>query len=307
MAKIQAERYSVKILETYVSVGEGLDCQVGDTVHHDLPPKLPPMDLRVVTAQTTWSTESLKPTRTIDTGKEVFREERGGTTSSATSEAVNYLLRQLRKPKRREVAAAPVVAGGPSDISRPAILYPEPITSEFTTWTFDGGDVFWEIVHDPDKILQPFGAHTDEVAFVEPGLYLIEYQLHFNYEVANTGWAQWEILSDLWTSGVGVYGVRRPWQGDVIFTVSANDNFGIGEALVFGTHTVEVKYPETDVYILIWQIWDWWPQTPGDPVDHFADQDDVSLFGNHSDFSWTWLKVTRLTRKSSEWEGIPIP
>ncbi len=87
-------------LDERVRIGPGLELEIGDVVKTYLPPLVnTEINTRVVAASV-MLTESGEIIRQVDVDRQVFRENIGGTTSSATSQAVNWLLRRFRRHER---------------------------------------------------------------------------------------------------------------------------------------------------------------------------------------------------------------
>lgn len=83
---------------------------LGDLVQVHIPDVLTPLQLRIYGIVTLITQEGV--TYRLDLGRRRYREEVGGTTSSATSAAVNYLLREFKRRRLRGEGGAPGIGGG---------------------------------------------------------------------------------------------------------------------------------------------------------------------------------------------------
>lgn len=245
-----AQKIGVKFdVDSSIRCGPGLDLDLGDTVQTHLPGEMAAEVLRVYGFSTTVNQE-MEIVRTLDVGRHILKEAYGGTTSSATSAGLNYLLRKFRKLERLRQSPAPNIVipeeGVTDEISRPAYFT---VPAGGVNPASSSEDIHWELVSDPDGICQPLLAgEEDFIRFNTPGLYLVDYQFHGEWFADVAGWSNWEILSDLWRSG----GTVGPWQGDQMYT----ENSGVGTAYVYvhGTHLIEVQDITTDIYILLYTM-----------------------------------------------------
>jgi hypothetical protein len=99
----RAEKFGVKVsIDDTIGIGPGLDADIGDTVNVYVPPDLTTETGYRIYGFSMVGSSSGEISRIVDVNRYVHYEKKGGTTSSSTSDAVNYLLRQFRRLGRLE-------------------------------------------------------------------------------------------------------------------------------------------------------------------------------------------------------------
>lgn len=110
-----AEKVGVKFnVDGSIGLGPGLNLDIGDSVQTSLQGELAPEVLRVYGFHVTVD-ENMNIVKNIDVGRHILKEPFGGTTSSSSSAAINYLLREFKKrPKHVQGSstAPPLGRGG---------------------------------------------------------------------------------------------------------------------------------------------------------------------------------------------------
>lgn len=252
LQRYDAEKVGAKFgVDSSIRLGKTLDLDIGDTVPVHLPGDIAPTTMRVFGYQVSLDPQ-LNASKTIDVGKHIRRERPGGTTSSPTSAGLNYLLRQFKRIQKRTVGGVPTQAAVPvipEQISAPA-YFTVPTGGVFPAES--SSDIFWELISDPDGICQPLvPGEEDFIKFTEPGLYLVDYQIHGEWDTTDAGWSNWEILSDVWNNG----GPVGPWQGDQIYTENSSGG-STAYLYVHGTHLIEIVDIAEDTYILMYDFFE---------------------------------------------------
>lgn len=106
-----AEKVGVKFnVDSSLRCGPGLELDVGDSVQVHVPGEFDPAVLRVYGFHTSVDS-TMQVVRSVDVGRHIAREAFGGTTSSPTSAAVNFLLREFRRKARLKKGSTTIISG----------------------------------------------------------------------------------------------------------------------------------------------------------------------------------------------------